>query len=250
MTTMTEERPARPARTAIRRPASGIVIDPAKLTWWRDRRAMSRQDLSDAITWLALAGHPDALPFGHRKAVTKHEGPFYYVRYWDPDTAEDNTRAFGDKHAARDFKLEADAALPAHPVSISDDGNTCTTCGAPIAGGLTRDALAKIENGERRPKARTLRAICAALSTDQETVLPEHLQPGGPPLALSPAAQDRQARKDYNTGMQQFADALGREDLYRNANNRVYYRQELREMYERYLAETEAGTGMADSAVA
>jgi transcriptional regulator with XRE-family HTH domain len=215
MTSMTEARPARLARTAIRRPASGIVIDPAKLTWWRDRRAMSRQDLSDRITVLWLDGHPDALPFTHAGVPA-------------------------DRHAA----------LPPRPVpgSIADP-RTCTQCGERISGGLTRDAIAKIENGERRPKARTLRALCAALSTKHETVLPEHLQPGGPPLALSPAAQDRQARKDYNEGMRDFADALGRPELYKNANNRIYYSRDLRDMYERFLAETGAGTGMA-SAVA
>ena len=205
MTIMTEARPARPARTAIRRPASGIVIDPAKLQWWRDRRALSRQDLSARITQLYLDGHPDAKPFAHA-------GP-----------AADGHRA----------------------VPSPEDSRTCTQCGGQISGGLTRDAIAKIENGERRPKAITLRALCAALSTEHETVLPEHLQPGGPPLALSPAARDRQARKDYNEGMRDFADAIGREELYRNANNRVYYSKELREMYERFLAETEAGTGIA-----
>jgi transcriptional regulator with XRE-family HTH domain len=256
MTTMTEVRPARPARTAIRRPASGIAIDPAKLTWWRDRRALSRQDLSDRIALLYLDGHPDALPFTHRAASLTREDDdgLVVVRYWDPEFRGEQERSFRDDTEAHLFKLTADAALPSHRPVFSVPGpadRVCEHegCGAPVAGGLTRDAIAKIENGERRPKARTLRALCAALSTPHETVLPEHLQPGGPPLALSPAAQDRQARKDYNTGMRDFADALGRPDLYRNSNNRVYYSKELREMYEAYLADTGAGTSMA-SAVA
>lgn len=203
MTTMTEERPARPSRTDIRRPASGIAIDPAKLTWWRDRRALSRQDLSAKVTLLYLHGHEDALPF------------------W---------------HAAE--PADAHPAMPAYPPG---DSRVCTRCGAEIRGGLTRDAIAKIENAERRPKARTLRALCAALSTGTETVLPEHLQPGGPPMPLSPAALDRLARKDYNEGMRDFAMALGREDLFRNANGRVYYSRDLRDMYEQYLADMAAG---------
>jgi len=207
MTTMTEERPARPARTDIRRPASGIAIDPAKLTWWRDRRALSRQDLSDKITLLYLNGHEDALPFWHADEPA-------------------------DAHPAM--------PAPAGAGAIPGGARTCATCGAEIRGGLTRDAIAKIENAERRPKARTLRALCAALSTETETVLPEHLQPGGPPMPLSPAALDRLARKDYNEGMRDFADALGRPDLYKNANGRVYYRRELRDMYEQYLDDTTA----------
>jgi hypothetical protein len=78
MSTMTEARPARPARTDIRRPASGIVIDPAGLTWWRDRRAMSRQDLSDMITVLWLDGHPDAL--GRPELYTNSAGRRYYSK--------------------------------------------------------------------------------------------------------------------------------------------------------------------------
>jgi hypothetical protein len=214
MSTMTEARPARPARTDIRRPASGIVIDPAGLTWWRDRRAMSRQDLSDMITVLWLDGHPDALAFWHAA------GP--------P----------GDGHAA----------APPRPVPGSTaDPRVCTVCGAKIKGGLTRDGIAKIEHPDpargRRPKARTLRALCAALSTSDEPVLPRHLQPGGPELPLSAAAQDRQARKYYNDAMVGFADALGRPELYTNSAGRRYYSKELREMYEQYLAQTRAGTG-------
>ena len=123
----------------------------------------------------------------------------------------------------------------------------CTTCGGEVRGGLTRDAIAKQENPDpyrnRRPKARTLRALCAALSTPLETVLPENLQPGGPPVAPSPAAQARKARQDYNEGMVDFADALGRPELYTNGAGRRYYSRELKDLYARYLEETGAGAG-------
>jgi transcriptional regulator with XRE-family HTH domain len=247
MTTMTEERPAvRPARTAIRRPASGIAIDPRKLIWWRDRRAMSRQDLSDAITMLTINGHADALPFAHRKATVSCTGPrAYTVRYWDAPWARDRERAFKTEDGARNFKSRQDDELPRHP-----DGDTCAECGAPVTGGLTRDAIAKIENGERRPKARTVRAMCAALSTTRQKVRYEELMPGGPALALSADAQDRQARLRYNEGMRDFADALGREDLYRNPAGRIFYTRELQDMYEQYLAETGAGTTGEPAAMA
>src|SRR6516165_5690271 len=87
MTTATEEpaRAADPARAGIRRPASGIAIDPARLIWWRDFRAMSRQDVSDRLAEMWLAGHRDALPFSHRRArvLTGRAEPT--VRYWTAD---------------------------------------------------------------------------------------------------------------------------------------------------------------------
>lgn len=193
MAVMTEEAPE---RTAVRRPASGIAVDPRKVTWWRDRRALSRQELSDRITEL------DLLPFRHREPPA-------------------------DGHAVE-------------PVMAAGT-YTCAACGAPVTGGLSRDALAKIENGTRRPKARTLRAICTALSTDEETCRPEDLMPGGPPLAPHPDAEARRRTLEHNQAMRDFADALGREDLYRRPSGRIRYQPELREMYAEYLAEAGGG---------
>jgi transcriptional regulator with XRE-family HTH domain len=194
----TTERQRRPRRTATRRPASGIAIEPAKLTYWRDRRELSRQELADKITALWLAGHPDALPFTHKDTLP---------------AAEDHRPA---------------------PV-IGQVPRACRACGRPVAGGITRDALAKFENGERRPKARTVRALRAALSGPDYEILPGDLMPGGPPLVLSPAAQDRAARLDFNAGMRELAVAIGRPELFRNASGRISYTRELRDMYLQYL---------------
>jgi transcriptional regulator with XRE-family HTH domain len=172
------------------------------------------------------------------------------VRYWDTPWAKDRERGFKTEDGARNFKDRQDGELPVHPVMPTPDGDHCAECGAPVTGGLTRDAIAKIENGERRPKARTVRALCAALSTTRQKVRSEDLMPGGPVLALSADAQDRQARLDYNQGMRDFADALGREDLYRNPAGRIFYTRELQDMYEQYLAETGAGTTGEPAAMA
>ena len=198
-----------------------------------------------------VAGHEDALPFAHRKAqIPGIRNKAYDVVYWDPEREQDRTRRFTTEAGARRFKAKVDALLPAHPVMPAPDGDTCETCGAPCAGGLTRDGLAKIETGDRRPKPRTVRALCAVLSTPRRKVRPENLMPGGPVLALSPETQDRQARLDYNQGMRDFADVLGREDLYRNPAGRIFYTRELQDLYEQYLAETGAGTTGEPAAMA
>jgi len=212
MTTMTKDRPvARPgrrARTSIRRPAAGIAIEPARLTWWRDFRAMSRQDLSRKLAALWLAEDPDAIPFIHLTTIPE------------------------DGHRASPSLL---------------DLRHCTVCGGKIRGGLTRDAIAKFENPDpeqrRRPKASTVRALCAALSSPDRVVRPGDLLPGGPPLVLSAEARDRQSRLDYNDGMREFADALGRPELYRNPAGRIFYTRELKDMYDRWLIESGTGTG-------
>jgi transcriptional regulator with XRE-family HTH domain/predicted flap endonuclease-1-like 5' DNA nuclease len=168
MTTMTEERAQEPRR-AISRPASGIAIDPERLIAWRSRRAMSRQDLEDAIEalgWTDERGKP--------------------VRY-------------------------------------------------------TRDAIAKTENRYRKPKPRTLKALCAALSTEDDPCTPLDLMYDGPPAQLLPAARKHRLRLDYNAGMRAYAEENGY--AFRNpATGRVYYPRGLRVAYARHvLAQADAG---------
>lgn len=160
--TATEEQTDRPGRPAIRRPASGISIDPGRLTWFREARGWSRQELADAITRLG----------------------------WKDDKGE--------------------------PLTVS------------------RDALNKIENATRKPKAQSLRAICAALSEADAPVRPRDLMPGGPVLAPHSEADSRRARLDYNRELREFAKAHGIE--YKNPETgRVYYCKALREMYAQHV---------------
>jgi transcriptional regulator with XRE-family HTH domain len=168
MTIMEERAPGaqeerQPARVPVRRPASGIVIDPKRLIAWRSRRALSRAELAARISALGWADEETGKP----------------VRY-------------------------------------------------------TRDAIAKAENGYRQPKPRTVRALCAALSTEDDPCQPLDLQPDGPEVELPPAARRRLARLDYNTAMREFALAHG--FRYKDPDSgRVYYPRRLREAYAQHV---------------
>jgi hypothetical protein len=247
MTTATEEpaRAADPARAGIRRPASGIAIDPARLIWWRDFRAMSRQDVSDRLAEMWLAGHRDALPFSHRRArvLTGRAEPT--VRYWTADGKHE--RDYATYAAAVRAVARLNAPLGEHRV-VPVPGNVragCAVCGRPVTGGLTRDSLAKFESPVpekgRRPKPRTVRALCAVLSTPDRAVHPGDLLPGGPELVPLASVLESEARLDDNEGMREFADALGRPDLYRNSSGRIFYTRELKNMWARYQADRKSG---------
>lgn len=149
MSVMTEER----QEQAVRRPASGISIDPDRLTWHRENKPWSRQDLSDAVARLDLTGE----------------------------------------------------------------------AGEPLT--VTRDAIAKIENGERKPKARTVRALCQALG-----ITVRDLMPGGDPLVPHEEAEERKLRLAHNRDLRIFARAHGIQ--YRNpVSGRVYYSVPLEEAF-------------------
>lgn len=116
---------ARETQTAIRRPASGMNVDPAKLVRLREEHGWSRQDLAGEV------------------------GPYLPSR-----------------------------TLP--------DGRT-------EPGRFSRDAIAKIENGERRPKAKTLTALCAALSCEPRDLLRD--QPGA--ARSEPAPDEGTGEPEY-----------------------------------------------------
>jgi transcriptional regulator with XRE-family HTH domain len=182
------------------------MIDPYQLTWWRERNGWSRQDLADKVAQLTADGHPDAISFGHRA------GP-------------------GDEHE----------------VVIRDPGGgdglarTCTVCGGQVAGGgLTRDAIAKIENGERKPRAETMRALCAALTTYGQPVRPADLLRGTPRQPRSDQALDRDARLRRNTELRAFALSIGRPELAWTRGGRIRYKRELLDLYDEFTANSRA----------
>lgn len=163
MSAMTQERQEN-SPVAVRRPASGITIDPERLTWWRESRGWSRQDLSDAVTALGLA---------------------------------------------------------------DDDGTPLT---------VTRDAIAKNEKGGnalggRKPKGRTVRALCLALSTPEIPCTPRDLLPGGEPLPPHREAEVRKLRLDHNRELRDFAKAHGIR-WRKPVSGRVYYSVPLRDAYD------------------
>jgi hypothetical protein len=193
-------------RPPVRHRAAGITLNPYQLTWWRERNSWSRQDLVDRLAQLYADGHPDALPFRHRPG-SEPAGGHRPV----PGTG----RARG----------------------------TCTRCGAPVAGGLTRDAIAKHEAGERKPKPATLRAIIAALSCYGEPLRPGDLLPGAPERERSPAALARDARLERNQAMRGLAVAIGRPELAWSPRGRARYLKELERLYAEYEDHQAARSG-------
>jgi hypothetical protein len=177
------------------------MIDPYQLLWWRERNGWSRQDLADRVAQLYADGHPDALPFTHRA---------------EP----------------------ADGHPPVPALRMSGPARLCTVCGAPVSGGLTRDAIAKNENPDpqngRRPKPASLRALRAALSEYGEPVGPVGLQAGAPRRARSPAALDRDARLERNRALREFAVFIDRPELAWSAAGRARYTVELEKLYEEF----------------
>ena len=241
MTTTTAQEPAR----RIMRPAAGVAIDPARLTWWRQLRGMSRQDLSDRLARMWIDGRGDALPYSHRRARLLPDRTVPVVRWWAPDGKHE--QAYPSHEDAARAVAELNAPLAGHRVvPVPGDRRAgCAVCGRPVTGGLTRDSLAKFENPDpakrRRPKDRTVRALCAALSGCGLKVRPADLMPGGPALPPVAGALEREARLAVNEGMRELADALGRPELYRNPRGRIFYRGELRRMWAQYQAGREPG---------
>ena len=238
MTTMT-------AQAGIKRPASGIPIAPDRLKWWRDFRAMSRQDVSDRLAEMWLDGHEDALPFSHRRARVLATGGRTVIRYWAADGKHE--KDYATYAAAVRAVARLNAPLGDHRVvPVPGDVRAgCAVCGRPVTGGLNRDSLAKFESPEpekgRRPKPRTVRALCAALSSPDRIVHPGDLLPGGPELVPLAGVLESEARWDDNEAMRAFADALGRPELYRNRAGRIFYTRELLDMWARFQADRESG---------
>jgi transcriptional regulator with XRE-family HTH domain len=119
---MTEERPGQtPAKRE--RPGSGVPVSPEKLTWMRNNRKLTREQLSDRITQVAL------------------------------------------------------------------DQNILDNHGQPVT--YSRDAVAKLENGERKPKMYTFEALCAALECEASDLQEDFPGTGRAPMpAGMPSAEE------------------------------------------------------------
>ena len=93
-----------------------------------------------------------------------------------------------------------------HAVVPDEVRKHCTACGRKISA-LSVDAVIKIANGTRKPRAATLDAICGVLGLQ-----PSDLMPGSRPPSRDEEARRRVA--EYNAGMRDYADSIGRPDLY------------------------------------
>jgi transcriptional regulator with XRE-family HTH domain len=139
------------------------------------------------------------------------------------------------KHAVR--PADRHAAEP-----DDDDWHRCTACGGALRSGLSADGIAKIANGFRRPKAETLQALAAALYCRHEQLLPGSTPP-------DPDTEARRRVISYNEGMREFADALGRPELYLrptpDGGTRIRPTAELRRLYAEWLSSPEHQQEMA-----
>lgn len=125
VSTMTEERPGQiPAKRE--RPGSGVPVSPEKLTWMRNNRKLTREQLSARIAAVALEQH----------ILDNHGDPVTY----------------------------------------------------------SRDAVAKLENGERKPKMYTFEALCAALECDPSELQEDFPGTGRTPLPAGTPTPDEVAR--------------------------------------------------------
>lgn len=207
---------------AAAQPASGIPIIPEQLTNMRDRRALSREDLAEKVgellfdrdafmsvlsgdapadartaraLWLTLGCRPQDLVTG-LPGMARADVPLWLRRNdgWTLDT--------GAVKAQRTVRGWTESQL----------------ADAVARHWFSRDAVNKIERGERRPKARTLRAICMILRCR-----PEQLMAGSRPLPDGATTVHRDLL-GYNKAMRAWADSQDPPIPYRDpVSKRIRY---------------------------
>jgi transcriptional regulator with XRE-family HTH domain len=233
------------APRAARRPASGIVIDPLQLERMRDLVPLSREDLAEKTGELLFEWEPGGLK--QFSAIMSGRLPA------DPRTARLLWLALdcapGDildgldlppglplsglprwlrQHDGWSLNLAAVGRLNGERGWTQDDLAVAVS-----RHWFSRDSVNKIERGERRPKARTLRAFCAILGCK-----PADLMPGSDvqlPEGWQGSTSVRRELLDFQRGMREFADAQDPPISYRRAG-RIRYSADLRDAYAEYLA--------------
>ncbi len=238
MTASVQEQGAAPR--AARRPASGIVIDPRQLERMRDLVPLSREDLAEKtgellfdrdkfraildgrvqpdarmarVLWLALDCEPGDILAGLQL-------PPGLSLAGVPRWLRQNSGWSLDRDAV--LRLAGVRGWTRHDLADAVSRHW-----------FSRDSVNKIERGERRPKARTLRAFCAILGCK-----PVDLMPGSDRELPEGATRARAELLDFNTRMREFAEENG--ISYRKAG-RIRYTQELREAFADYLANQDDG---------
>jgi transcriptional regulator with XRE-family HTH domain len=220
-----------PATTPIRRPAAGVDIEPGRLGELRILRGpMTRQELARRIGSLTFDRS-----LVRAAEAGRHDPDAHLVRRLAAalGISPAALRAGGDGPfvpaalaAARQRQLIAD------PVTGDLRAMTPEDLADAVAGTwFTRDAVAKIENGYRRPKPDTLAAICLVLECT-----PAELRPGAQGPFRQSSAQARRRAAEYNAGMREWADTQNPPVSYRDAAGHVRYTVDLREQYARFLA--------------
>ena len=93
----------------------------------------------------------------------------------------------------------------------------------------SRDQIAKIERGERRPSHDALAVICRILGCRVADLIPGSTE-------LPDTGETRKDRVDRNRKMREWADAQDPPVPYRNASGRIKYSKDLKDRYKAHLA--------------
>jgi transcriptional regulator with XRE-family HTH domain len=236
MTAMAQEH--RDARRVSARPASGITIDPEQLTRMRDLVPLSRDELAERTGELLFDREAfDAILAGRLPADARMARTLWLALDCAPrDLIPDLPPGLAPSDVARWLRGHYSWTLDRAAVTRLRVQRGWTADGlAKVVSRywFSRDSVNKIERGERRPKAPTLRAFCQVLGCT-----PADLMPGSRELPEGETAA-RAAMLEFNEGMRAFADERG--ISYRNSAGRIGYGPELREAYGEYLAGQDAG---------
>ncbi len=231
---VTEPREAPQAVT--RRPASGIAIDPLQLEILRDLVPLSRAEFAGKTGELLfdrdrfariLAGQlqPDART-ARALWLALDTDPAEIIRWLPalpPASVPRWLRANGDS-----WVLDLTAVQQWMAVRDWDNEDLAT---AVSRSWFSRDSVNKIERGERRPKAGTLRAFCQILGCKAADLMPDSSRQYLP--GWQGATSIRRAMLDFNKGMRAYADQRG---ISYHVNGRIKYPDKLREEYAEWLA--------------
>ena len=223
--------------------ATGVPIEPEQLTRMRDLRALSREDLAERTGRLLfdprqfgriLAGQAECDPQTARALwLALRCEPADIITGLPPGLA----RSQVPRWLRRDKNWSLDLAELAGFIAVR--GLSQEELGAEASRFMfSRDAIAKLEGGLRKPKGRTLRAFCQILGCT-----PADLMPGSRRLPDGPTRDLREHRAWFRD-MHAWADAQDPPVRYRNAAGRITDPPGLREDYARFLA------GQADEALA
>ena len=203
-------------KTAARRPAAGIPIDPGYLEHLRVMRKLSRARLAELVgEALFDRGQFDKVLDGAE----------------EPDARTARVLAgLGVTRGAGGWLLDG---LPLGKGLAGRGWTRDDLAGKVARAGRSRDNVAKWENGERNPKPDALGALCAVLSTDEHEVTVSELMTGTSPQSAAREAAARRAREDYYAGLRDFAVREGLRCA--DENGELFFSPELRRQYDKYL---------------